>query len=225
MLIRIKRALRKFDHIFLLGGLLFLVASPIWEVLIGKGVIWSEVMIVITLLAGLSVTYTHNRNRFGIVQYIGLAIIVFTLLDVFVNLGPWIEGISRSGQVGYYFLLTITMFQLILRSDKVDGEVVVNSISGYLLMGLSWAILIVIWNTIFPGSFNFSGQTNNALFESMYFSFVTMTTLGYGDLLPITLAGKSFSMLISITGSFYTTIVLGMIVGKFISNQTINTTD
>jgi hypothetical protein len=191
----------------------------------GQAVLLSDLMIVITLMSGLSVTYTHNRNKFGVVQYIGVGIIVFTLLDVFFNLGPWIEGISRSGQVGYYLLLTATMFKLILRSDKVDEEVVVNSISGYLLMGLSWALLLVIWDTIFPGAFNFSNQENNTLFESMYFAFVTMTTLGYGDLLPITLAGKSFSMLISITGSFYTTIVLGMIVGKFISNQTINKTD
>jgi hypothetical protein len=66
----------------------------------------------------------------------------------------------------------------------------------------------------------FNGQ--DAFFDSMYYVFVTMTTLGYGDMLPITMAGKAFSMLISVTGAFYTTIVLGMIVGKYISNQTLN---
>jgi hypothetical protein len=46
-----------------------------------------------------------------------------------------------------------------------------------------------------------------------------MTTLGYGDLLPLTNSGKSWSVLMAITGSFYSTVVLALIVGKFIASK------
>lgn len=222
MLGRIRVIIRKFDHILLLAGLLFLIASPIWETLIGGGVLLSDFMILVTLVAGLSVTYTHKNHRIGLVQIIGLVVILMTALDLFINLGSGFENITHVTQIVYYLILTATMFKLIVRARQVDAEVLINSISGYLLMGLSWSILVVVWSAYHPSSFSFEMVGENALFESMYYSFVTMTTLGYGDMLPTSLAAKSFSMLISITGAFYTTIVLGMIVGKYISNQSLN---
>ncbi|MGB0806383.1 MAG: potassium channel family protein [Salibacteraceae bacterium] len=219
MFSRLRTTIKRFDHVLLLGGLLFLVASPIWEVLIGEGLFWSEVMIMVTLVAGLSVTFTHSKSRIGISQYFGLAVIITSFLDAFVGLGFWFETINHYGQVFYYLFLTLTMLRLVIKANKVDSEVVINSISGYLLIGLSWSILIGVWNVSFPGAFSFSSTEQNFLFDSMYYTYVTMTTLGYGDMLPLTLAAKSFSMLISITGAFYTTIVIGMIVGKYISRH------
>jgi hypothetical protein len=220
MLHRITLTIKKFDHILLLGGLLLLVASPIWEALVTGGLFFEELMIIVTLISGLSVTFTHNKGKIGSGQYLGLIVILATVLDVFVGLGFWFETITHYGQVVYYLLLTTTMFRLIIKSSAVDSEVVINSISGYLLMGLSWSILVGIWNAFFPGSFSYVSDGGSFLFDSMYYVFVTMTTLGYGDMLPLTLAAKSFSMLISITGAFYTTIVIGMIVGKYVSRQT-----
>jgi hypothetical protein len=219
---RLKKVIREFDHILLLVGLVFLVASPIWEELIGQGLLWSDVMIIVSLIAGLSVTYTHRKQTVTHEQYFGFIVIMITVLNSFIGFGIQFENITHYAQVLFFLLLTITMFKLIIKAKTVDAEVVINSISGYLLMGLSWAILIGIWIGAFPGSFNFGGTQTNEFFDAMYYAFVTMTTLGYGDMLPVSMAAKSFGMLISVTGAFYTTIVLGMIVGKYISNQNLN---
>ena len=219
MLNRIKKTIRTFDHYLLLGGLIALVASPIWGALLDESLFWSDIMIIMILIAGLSITYTHNKTKVRLTQYFGVTVIALTIINTFIDLSEQLENVTYYGQVIFFLILTMTMFKLILRSKKVNAEVVVNSISGYLLTGLSWTILIVVWDNAFPGSFNFSNQGKGGFFDFMYYTYVTMTTLGYGDMLPLTLAGKSFSLLISITGAFYSTIVLGMIVGKFISNQ------
>ncbi|MFT4754806.1 MAG: voltage-gated potassium channel [Salibacteraceae bacterium] len=218
----IKKTIRKFDHILLLVGLVFLLAAPIWEQVIGSGFLWSDIMILISLVAGVSVTHSHKVGELDYQQYMGFMVIVLTCLNSFIGFGVLLETITRSSQVVFFLLLSVTVSKLIIKSRSVDSEVVVNSISGYLLLGLSWSIIIGIWNSAYPGSFNFVFKGQDAFFDSMYYVFVTMTTLGYGDMLPITMAGKAFSMLISVTGAFYTTIVLGMIVGKYISNQTLN---
>jgi voltage-gated potassium channel len=53
----------------------------------------------------------------------------------------------------------------------------------------------------------------------IYYSFVTITTVGYGDMLPIHPASKMLAILLCISGHFYTTIVLALIIGKFISGN------
>jgi voltage-gated potassium channel Kch len=76
-----------------------------------------------------------------------------------------------------------------------------------------------MWNSFFPGTFNFRSDFTQNFSNEIYFSVVTMTTLGYGDLLPLTNSGKSWSVLMAITGSFYSTVVLALIVGKFIASK------
>lgn len=221
MLNRLQKVVQKFDHILLLGALVSMVASPIWEEFVHGGLLWSELSILLILISGLSITYTHNTSGNYIFQYLGFAVIITTVLD------NWFIDYSRFSffssyfQVSYFLFLAITTVKIILKSKTVTSEVVINSISGYLLMGLGWSIIISVWVGNFPESFSFAEVSGEGFFNAFYYTFVTMTTLGYGDLLPLTPAAKSFSVLISVSGSFYSTIVLGMIVGKYISIQSL----
>lgn len=215
--------LKRLDHILLLGSLLFLVASPIWEVVFDRGRLLGDVMTFIILISGLSVTvtYSHKRARIDLRLYYGLLTIILSGIMIFVDFGGLFSQIVQFMQVSYFLLLTIILIKLIVKANRVDIEVVINSISGYLLLGISWAIIINMWSKNYVGSFNFSEEYSNEFFNSIYYAFVTMTTLGYGDMLPVTAAAKAFSVLIAITGAFYSTIILGMIVGKFISRESL----
>lgn len=219
MLNRVQHKVQKIDHILLLSALVCFVASPIWETLFTGGVLWSELMIIIVLVSGLSITYTHNTSGNYLFQFFGLGVILATIGSSFIGFGTKFEILTNYLQVGYFLYLAIVTLRIIIRSRKVTSEVVINSISGYLLIGLGWSIVITMWMTYFPQSFSFTKALGENFYNSFYFSFVTMTTLGYGDMLPVTSAAKAFSILISISGAFYSTIVLGMIVGKYISTQ------
>lgn len=218
---RLKSSLKKFDHILLLGSLLFLVASPIWEEIVNGGFIWTELATILIVISGISVTFSHLNNRLSFKFIFGVFTILFSLVEIIFHFGGVFKFIVQYAQLGFFFMLNLVLVNLIIKAKRVDAVVVVNSISGYLLMGFSWAIILGLWNNAYPNSFTFS-DSGSGLFQEIYFSFVTMTTLGYGDYLPITAPAKAFSILISVTGAFYTTILLGMIVGKFISDQTLN---
>ena len=220
---RFRTFLNKFDHILLLVSLTLLVASPIWEKVFHLGFFLTETMIIVIIISGISVTYSHNHAKINLKMYFGLFTVFISLIPAAASavFGKVFEQLVQFTQVIYFLVLTFQLFKLIINAEKVNTEVLINSVSGYLLIGLSWAILIMIWVGSFPNSFSFTYENELHFFNAIYYSFVTLTTLGYGDMLPVSASAKAYSVLIAISGAFYTTIVLGMIVGKYISNESI----
>tara|TARA_R110002050_G_scaffold204327_2_gene339694 strand:- start:2497 stop:3183 length:687 start_codon:yes stop_codon:yes gene_type:complete len=216
---RFRNFLRRFDYLLLLLSLLLLVGSPIWEKIFNGGRILADLMTIIILISGLSVTFSHKTNKMDFKLLFGLVTIILSAILLIIDFGDLFSQIVQYLQVFYFLVLTVILIKYIAKSKIVAIDVVINSISGYLLLGLSWAILINMWTNNYSGSFNFNEEQTNQFFNSIYYAFVTLTTLGYGDMLPLTSAAKAFSVLIAITGAFYSTIILGMIVGKFISQE------
>jgi hypothetical protein len=85
--------------------------------------------------------------------------------------------------------------------------------------------MVALLESINPNSFNFNqvsetiNQNDLYNIEYMYFSFVSFTSTGYGDYLPLVPAAKSLSILISITGQLYIAIIIAMIVGKYLNKS------
>jgi len=64
----------------------------------------------------------------------------------------------------------------------------------------------------------FAAGSGSDFHDFIYFSFVTMTTLGYGDIIPVSSLAKSITILVSISGQLYLAILVAMLVGKLLSN-------
>lgn len=113
----------------------------------------------------------------------------------------------------------------IAKAKDVTILVLMESISGYLLLGICFSIMVALLETLKPNSFNFNQISDtvnqNILYniEYMYFSFVSFTSTGYGDFLPLVPAAKSLAILISITGQLYIAIIIAMIVGKYLNKS------
>jgi hypothetical protein len=104
----------------------------------------------------------------------------------------------------------------IFRGKKLGGDELCGSIVSYLLLGITWALLYSYIELIAPNSFSFvsedSVQTKgSALF---YYSFVTLTTLGYGDILPVSQFARMVTYLEAVTGVMYTAILVAGLVGN-----------
>ena len=119
--------------------------------------------------------------------------------------------------IAFFIVLVIRVLIQIARSKVVDEGVIAESISGYLLMGLLFSFLVDVVIFFFPDSVNFPGTDTPDMAESMYFTFVTMSTLGYGDVLPTIPITRSLSILVSVSGQIYLTVIIAMLVGKYIS--------
>ena len=132
---------------------------------------------------------------------------------------------------GLIFLAYIE-FQLlhfIFRTPRVNSEVLCAGISGYLLLGILWmsAYMLVSWlnpaEGIHPGAFVFTvGATTPHLlsqFEAYYFSFITLSTVGYGDITPLTNGARTLAMTEAMTGTLYMAVLISRLVALY-SSQT-----
>ena len=125
----------------------------------------------------------------------------------------------------FNMLIAVFMIRHIARSQQVTLTIIINSINGYLLIGVLGALLLAIAEIaqkfffhIDTGAINFAGNTAAGFHDYLYFSFVTLTTLGYGDIIPVSTFAKSLTIVIVISGQLYLTILIAMLVGKYLSN-------
>jgi hypothetical protein len=103
-----------------------------------------------------------------------------------------------------------------MRQRSVTLFTLVEAVNGYLLLGIMFISLVVFCELTFPGSYLFKGEEG---IDLVYYTLVTLTTVGYGDITPQIPVAKSLSMIIAISGQFYIAVVVAIIVGKFASKN------
>jgi len=126
----------------------------------------------------------------------------------------------------YNLFIVVFMVRHIAKSEKVNVSIIISSINGYLLIGILGAVLLAMTeilpkliNHLDTGAINFAGGTAQGFHDFLYFSFITLTTLGYGDVTPVSALAKSLTIVIAISGQLYLTILIAMLVGKFLSSS------
>ncbi|WP_093326846.1 potassium channel family protein [Thalassotalea agarivorans] len=105
----------------------------------------------------------------------------------------------------------------VLFTGDVDGNKILGAICLYLLMGLIWALIYSLIEIFFPEAFNnLQHQTHWYLLlpEFVYFSFVTLTTLGFGDITPAIPLSRFFVYMQAVVGQFYIAILVASLVGS-----------
>jgi voltage-gated potassium channel Kch len=107
-----------------------------------------------------------------------------------------------------------------VNSKKIDFNIVIASIVVYLLIALVWAEAYNLIEIASPGSFNFAVMISEAGAEHFtYFSFITITTLGYGDIIPATNLARAVSMLEAFVGQVYLVVLVARLVGMQIAQS------
>ncbi|MBL4918894.1 potassium channel family protein [Szabonella alba] len=113
----------------------------------------------------------------------------------------------------YHIVISVVLTIYIFRSTKVMSDVLIAAAAIYLVVGSGFAAIFALIEWIVPGSFVMSsGEAVNwqILF---YYSYVTLTTVGYGDVLPIGFLAQSFAIFEAVLGVLYTVILLSRLVG------------
>ena len=103
-----------------------------------------------------------------------------------------------------------------MRQSSVTFFTLLQAVNGYLLMGIMFISLVVFCEHTFPGSYLLKGEES---IDLVYYTLVTLTTVGYGDITPQIPVAKSLSMIIAISGQFYIAVVVAIIVGQFASKN------
>jgi hypothetical protein len=120
----------------------------------------------------------------------------------------------------FFLFLILAILSHIFRQDEVTREVIYGSIVVYMLIGVMWAFIYKIMVTMHPGSFNIPDFADSDTRSAMlYYSFTTLTTLGYGDMTPLTGPTKSLAIMEAITGQMFIAVLIARLVGTYISQS------
>lgn len=136
---------------------------------------------------------------------------------------PWITIISNFLYLSYtifFFVLFIHIIKVLFHNPIIDLNLVFGALNGYVILGLIGCFLMILLNKNHPGSFAYQDQHSLGTYDFIYFSFINLTTLGFGDILPIKGPAKALSIVHALFGQLYLTVIVAMMVGKFLINPT-----
>ncbi len=130
-----------------------------------------------------------------------------------------IEGLTHALSVLYFGFVTGVILMNVLRSQSVTTDTIVGGVAVYLMTGVIGSQLFALVEHLAPGALSqpSHGRDDPALF--LYFSFVTMTTLGYGDVTPTHPVARTLAYLLAVFGQLYVAILIARLVGMHISTD------
>jgi voltage-gated potassium channel len=153
------------------------------------------------------------------------------LLPVLTLYWAGIYSIIPFDRIGSYILLSIYLCLLVyffitelMQTTKVTLQVLVATLCLYLIIGLFWGSLYALMFEIVPKAYTgtlLEITPGHKYTIFVYFSMVTLTTLGYGDITPQTQGAASLCQIEAIIGQFFTAVVIAWLVGTYISEKNV----
>ncbi|MFK8039854.1 MAG: ion channel [Rickettsiaceae bacterium] len=159
---------------------------------------------------------SHNKKLTILANLLALPLIIDRIslligLDISIN-----YVFSALCGILFILLVAVIMFRDIILSKKVDTALLTGSIVLYFMLGLMWGFIYLIIAYLYPESFNYNflqimdiKDLTNTL---MYYSMVTLTTLGYGDITPLSGPARAMSIMQTVTGQMYLSILIARLV-------------
>lgn len=200
--------------------LIFLVGAPIADEFDTISAPWERAL-TFSCLLGIGVVSLRGGGRLFVVA-MTVAVVGIILNIAAVQLDAlWL---NYGALVAIMAFLVIAIY-FTFKRVAIDAEISVNRIVGavavYLMLGVLWAVAYTIVDFAWPGSFSGfdPGARTDWASEWLYFSFVTMTTLGYGDIVPVSSFARALAYMQAVFGQLYIAILVAGLVGAYIARK------
>lgn len=159
---------------------------------------------------------SKSKIKKSIVITGGVIGILVQVSNIFIETSRVFRGIGFI----FLFIMFVTLLQELLvqifRSRKITLNVVLGAFTGYILIGIIGFCIILTIYSIDPGAYQISGTPIDDL---LYYAFITLSTIGYGDILPVSIPAKNTAVIIGLVGQFYNAIIMAVIIGKFLQAE------
>lgn len=149
-----------------------------------------------------------------------LAVVVFILLiSIFqINQHPLLYLSSFLMFFLLFVAVDVSIMNNLMRAKEIKISSIAGSLAGYLMIGISYAFLLVTLGFLHQEPLSTSSEELG--FSGMlYFAFTTMTTIGYGDIVPIHGFTKISASIIGVISQFYIAVVVAVIIGKLMNQR------
>jgi ion channel len=202
--------------------LISLLALILLYPLIPGGRLAGYLVLAVNSIVLVAAVYSVADRRKHIIAGISLAIPQFVLSTIGL-LSP--DGSDMETYLGFADTFVLCIFygyvikrivHHISRSKTVTSDIIYSALSVYLLMGLIWSTIYAMLEMLVPNSFHLNVDlARHGGLELIYFSFVTLTTLGYGDITPLTNRARSLAILQTVTGQLYLAVMIAWLVSRY----------
>lgn len=205
--------------LILLGFILgLLVLEPLLKPYTAVSMLLDLFLTAIFLSALFSVS--HNRVLLVIGGLVALPALV-GLWGPYIGIGTHIVVVGKIAGVIFFATAICGILRFVMAAKEVTREVIFASLVVYLLMAVTWSYLYLLTDYLVPGSFAAlegvaPAERHMAL---IYYSFVTITTLGYGDITPSSEIARSVTILEATIGQLYMVVLVAWLVGMHVSRK------
>lgn len=205
---------------FLIALTVLLVADPFLEHF-SDGELIESLLLTIVLVSAVFATGARGRTLLMAIVLVAPALV-----------GKWFSHFRPDLVSPVFFLVPAVVFlafvvaqfmSFILRAPRVNAQVVSAGLGAYLLLGLLWSLAYALVAQLVPNAFAFNGApiSNPPLrgFTAIYFSYITLTTVGYGDITPVAGAARMLAAWEGITGTLFLAVLIARLVSLYSSEK------
>jgi hypothetical protein len=207
----------RFSTVQLLIALaLFFIWAPFVEEIEGGELIVSALFSLV-LLAGVVAVADSKR-----------VLVIAIVLAIPAIAGRWMNhfrpdlvppGVFLTAGLILIAFVVANLLRFVLRAPSVNADVLCASISAYLMLGLMWTLAYWLVDQLTPGgafSFNTNAGTRSINgFTGFYFSFITLSTVGYGDITPVSRIARWLAAMEAMTGLLYVAVLIARLVSLY----------
>jgi hypothetical protein len=181
-----------------------------------------HLLLLFIILSGILAS-SDEREIIRQITFIGLFVVVLDWIGILARNYYWpkLELFIFALYAVVIGLITLAIILAIINSPRVTANIICGAVAGYLLIGLSGAFVGLFIETLNPGSFLLRGELlsrKGLADELIYYSMVSLSTIGYGDITPATPMARSASLAVGLMGQIYLTVLVAMLVGKFLKD-------
>lgn len=211
--------------IYLLGIILLLhLTYPLSEMGMTQAILY---LLVYCALLGLGIYFIGStRLRFILMLVLALTIVIIGGVSIADPTNTVLSIVTFSLLTVFLITITVTLFEFVFQAPKITRDVLLAAMSVYLLIGsiftTSYTGLDILTRaTMNQGAFIIGGDPSVPVTwqKLFYYSFTTLTTMGYGDILPVTSMAQSVATLEAILGVLYVAILVGRLVGVYSAGE------
>ncbi|MCK5187684.1 MAG: two pore domain potassium channel family protein [Deltaproteobacteria bacterium] len=198
--------------LFLLVSLLgYLILTPLFEGFIGIRLLLG----IFTTAVFITAIYAASQKKlFSVIGLLlALPMIACTWSTYFVEISSLLL-VGNCFGILFFAFAVVNILSFVFKQHEVTLDVIYGAIVVYLLIAMMWALIFSLVESLQPGSFTLAqSQIQDSNFPFYYYSFVTITTLGYGEITPVTDIARSFAFLEAVVGQIYLVVLVARLVG------------
>lgn len=182
---------------------------------------------IVLIAAALAVSDGRKRSRVITLTMAGACLILNLLAHL--SEESAIRIVQEILTIGFLIHVVSLIVRALFQQRQVDFDSIAASMCGYLLIGVAFAVVFSLVMEISPDAFATNSQAESASMtfrigdqhtaSALYFSFVTLTTLGYGDITPVSMPARMLTTAEALIGQLYLVILVARLVGLHISSE------